>query len=131
MTPQNVFVFWEDIISKDPTYEPDKEHLIAILVDVKHKPQGYHVVSVGSLNEALAHPREVFRAAIVGGSYGFILLHNHPSGDPSPSDADRRLTRRIQEGADLLQVKLLDHVICGDAEGGRQPFYSFRQSGLI
>lgn len=130
-TPSAVFGFWQNIVATDATFEPDREHLIAILLDTKFRPNGYHVVSSGSLNESIAHPREIFKAAIVTNSYGIILCHNHPSGDPTPSEADRRLTRRIKDAGELLHIALLDHVVCGDAEGGRQPSFSFREGGLI
>lgn len=130
-TPQNAFVFWQDVVSQDSTFEPDKEHLVAILVDTKRRPICYHVVSVGSLNESIAHPREIFRAAVVASAHSVILMHNHPSGDPSPSEADRRLTRRITEAGELLHIPIGDHVIAGTNEGGRQPFFSFKEGGLI
>ncbi len=86
---------------------------------------------IGSLNEAVAHPREIFRAAVVASAYGIILMHNHPSGDPAPSEADKRLTRRIKEAGELLRICLTDHVIAGTTEGGRQPHFSFRENGMI
>jgi DNA repair protein RadC len=75
---------------------------VAVLLNAKLRMIGYHVVSVGSLNEALAHPRKIFRAAILAGAYALILMHNHPSGDPTPSEADRRLTKNIREVAGIL-----------------------------
>ena len=86
---------------------------------------------MGSLNEALAHPREIFRAAILAGAYALILMHNHPSGDPSPSDADRRLTKNIREAASILQINLLDHVIVGSPGMGRPAYFSFREVGIL
>lgn len=123
--PEKAADFWRDVVSRDPAFEADKEHLVAIMVDTRLRPTGYHVVSVGSLNEAIAHPREIFRAAVVAGAYGFVLAHNHPSGDPSPSEADRRLTRKIRDASDILMIRFLDHVICGDSH------FSFRESGFI
>jgi DNA repair protein RadC len=88
-------------------------------------------ISLGSLNECLAHPRDILRPVISHNAYGFILVHNHPSGDPSPSEADRRLTVRISEAARLLQVNLLDHLIVGTPAPGRLPYFSFREAGVI
>jgi len=130
-TPENAFVFWRDVVAQDASFEADKEHLVAIMHDVKHRPICYHVVSVGSLNEAIAHPREIFRAAVIASAYGIILMHNHPSGDPTPSEADRRLTRRIHEAGDLLRIHLTDHVIAGTPEEGRKAHFSFKENGLI
>jgi len=59
------------------------------------------------------------------------VMHNHPSGDPSPSTADRSLTARLKEGASFLQINLIDHIIIGNGDGGRLPFFSFREAGLI
>jgi len=129
--PEASFGFWREVVEADPTYEPDKEHLIAVLLDTKLRPKGYHVVSVGSLNESLAHPREIFRAAIIAAAYGVVVIHNHPSGDPTPSQADHRLTHRIRDAAELLTINFLDHLVAGNAEGGRQPYYSFRESGTL
>jgi DNA repair protein RadC len=130
-SPEMVCQFWREVVAVDPCHEPDKEHLVAVLLNAKLRTIGYHVVSVGSLNEALAHPREIFRAAILAGAYALILMHNHPSGDPSPSDADRRLTKNIREAASILQINLLDHVIVGSPGKSRPAYFSFREVGIL
>ena len=109
----------------------DRERLYALLVDTKHRLIWMEIVSVGSLNESIAHPREILRPALIHSAYGFILAHNHPSGDPAASDADRRLTRRIHEAADLLRINLIDHIIVGTPEEGRQPYFSFKENNLL
>ena len=108
-----------------------KESLRVVLLDTKYHLLRVHEVSLGSLNESIAHPREVFQPAVLYSAYAFILVHNHPSGDPTPSDADRRLTTRLNEIARLMQIQMLDHVIIGSADNGRQPYFSFREAGLI
>ena len=108
-----------------------RESLRVILLDTKYHLKGVHEVSLGSLNESIAHPREIFEPALRYSAFAFILVHNHPSGDPSPSEADRRLTVRLNEGARLLQIQMLDHVIIGTGDNGRQPFFSFREAGLL
>lgn len=108
-----------------------KESLRVVLLDTKLRMLRVEEISLGSLNECLAHPRDIFRPAIAHNAYGFILVHNHPSGDPSPSEADRRLTIRISEGARLLQVSLFDHIIVGTPAPGRLPYFSFREAGVI
>ena len=130
-SPEVASQFWREVVAVDPCHEADKEHLVAVLLNAKLRMIGYHVVSVGSLNEALAHPREIFRAAILAGAYALILMHNHPSGDPSPSDADRRLTKNIREAACILQINLLDHVIVGSPGMGRPAYFSFREVGIL
>jgi DNA repair protein RadC len=76
-------------------------------------------------------PREIYRATILAGAYAHVLMHNHPSGDPTPSDADRRLTRKIQEAGQIVEISLLDHVIVGASEPGCTPYFSFREAGLL
>ena len=130
-SPEKAHAFWGDVIAQEPGFEAEKERLVAILLDTKLRPIGYHVVSVGTINETVAHPREIFRAAIVAAAYGLVLMHNHPSGDPQPSSADRRMTSTMREAATLLQINLLDHVVCGTDETGRLPYFSFRDAGLL
>jgi DNA repair protein RadC len=108
-----------------------RESLRVVLLDTKYHLKGLHEVSLGSLNESIAHPREIFEPALRYSAFAFILVHNHPSGDPAPSEADRRLTVRLNEGARLLQIQMLDHVIIGTGDNGRQPFFSFREAGLL
>lgn len=86
---------------------------------------------MGSLNESIAHPREIFRPAIAAAAYAVIVVHNHPSGDPAPSTADHSLTRRLADAAELLQIKLLDHVIIGAPADGREPYFSFKEAGVL
>jgi DNA repair protein RadC len=108
-----------------------QESLRVLLLDSKLRLIRAEEITRGSVNESLAHPREVFRPAFIHSAYGVVVLHNHPSGDPSPSAADYRVTKNLLEAANLLQVRLVDHVILGSPEGGRSPFYSFREAGLI
>jgi DNA repair protein RadC len=109
----------------------DRERLYALLLDTKHQLIWMEIVSVGSLNESVAHPREILRPALIHSAYGFILAHNHPSGDPVASAADRRLTRRISEAAELLRINLIDHIIVGTPEEGRPPYFSFKENNLL
>src|SRR6478736_5981805 len=83
------------------------------------------------VNESIAHPREVFRPALLAAAYALIVVHNHPSGDPTPSSADHSLTRQLTKAAELLQIKLLDHVIIGSPGEGRAPYFSFKEAGVL
>jgi len=86
----------------------------------------------GSVNESVAHPREILQRAIVHKAYGFAIAHNHPSGDPRPSEADKVFTKKLREGAEILGLTFLDHLIIGlPAEGRGQPYFSFRESGML
>jgi DNA repair protein RadC len=108
-----------------------KESLRVMLLDTRYHLIGRHEVSLGSVNESIAHPRDVFRPAVVASAYAVIVVHNHPSGDPSPSQSDHSLTRRLAEAAELLQIKLLDHVIIGAPAEGWQPYFSFKEAGVL
>jgi DNA repair protein RadC len=108
-----------------------QEQVICATLDSRLRHIGTTVVSVGSVSETTAHPREVLRPVITRGAFGFVLIHNHPSGDPSPSRADERVTASLLEAANLMQVIFLDHVIIGRPSPGRSPYYSFRAAGLI
>jgi len=109
----------------------DRESLRVVLLDAKQRLLTIQEISKGSLNESLAHPREIFKPAITHSAYSIVLVHNHPSGDPSPSDADLRLTRRLVEAARILQLTLLDHVIIGLPQPGRSGYFSFKEAGVI
>ena len=121
--PERAKEYWRSIIARQQWFDAEKEQLVVLLLSTRYNVQGYSLVSMGSLNESIAHPREVFRPAIANGAYAIILMHNHPSGDPSPSQSDHSLTRRMVEAGELLQLKLLDHIIVGSDE----KLFSFRE----
>ncbi|MDD5200120.1 MAG: DNA repair protein RadC [Terrimicrobiaceae bacterium] len=125
-TPQAV----HDLLAPEFT-ALDRERLYILLVNTRHRLIWTEVVSIGSLNESIAHPREILRPALIHSAYGFVLAHNHPSGDPSPSEADKRLTRRLHEAADLFQIRLVDHVIIGSPDDGLPPYFSFKENSLL
>lgn len=108
-----------------------KESLRVILLDTRYHLLRMEEVSLGSVNESIAHPRDVFRPAVISSAYAVIVVHNHPSGDPSPSQSDHSLTRRLAEAAELLQIKLLDHIIIGAPAEGRLPYFSFKEAGVL
>ena len=108
-----------------------KESLRVLLLDTRYHFIAAEEVSRGSVNESIAHPREVFRPALLASAYAIIVVHNHPSGDPSPSQADHSLTRRLADAAELMQIKLLDHVIIGAPAEGRESYFSFKEAGVL
>ena len=130
-TPENLLRFWQEIIATQPDHEPDKESVVVVMMNTRLRPYAWHRVSLGTVSESHCQPREVFRPVIAAGAYGFALMHNHPSGDASPSSSDYSITRRINEAATLLQIRLVDHVIVGEPAPGRSPYYSFREAGMI
>jgi DNA repair protein RadC len=108
-----------------------QEQVVVAVVDARLRHIGTTVVSMGTVSETTAHPREILRPVITRGAHGFVLIHNHPSGDPSPSRADEVVTRRIAEAAKMMQVEFLDHVIIGRPSQGRSAYYSFREAGVV
>ena len=108
-----------------------KESLRVILLDTRYHLIRVEEVSIGSVNESIAHPRDIFRPALVSSAYAVIVVHNHPSGDASPSQTDHSLTRRLAEAAELLQIKLLDHIIIGAPSEGNPGYFSFKEAGVL
>jgi DNA repair protein RadC len=108
-----------------------KESLRVILLDTRYHLIRVEEVSLGSINESIAHPRDVFRPAVISSAYAVIVVHNHPSGDPSPSQTDHSLTRRLAEAAELLQIKLLDHIIIGAPSDSSPGYFSFKEAGVL
>ncbi|MBI5576601.1 MAG: hypothetical protein HY896_09605 [Deltaproteobacteria bacterium] len=100
------------------------EVFLAVLLDVKNRRIDDVRVSTGILNGSLIHPREVFAPAVRERAASVLLVHNHPSGDPSPSAEDREATRRLRSAGGIVGIAVLDHVIIGDGS-----FYSFREEG--
>jgi DNA repair protein RadC len=129
--PEKCHEVWRAVVEKCPEFEPEKEQLVIFLLNSRLAPFAWHRVSLGGCSETSAHPREILRPVIAANAHGFVLMHNHPSGDPSPSIADERVTRRLLEAATLMQVSFLDHVIIGQPMPGRSPYYSFREAGMI
>jgi DNA repair protein RadC len=107
-TSKQVFDFFTAM--RDET----KEHFVALHLDSKNRLSCMDVVSTGSLSASIVHPREVFKTALLSSAAAVILLHNHPSGDPTPSREDLELTGRLREAGELLGIRVLDHVIVGD-----------------
>lgn len=92
----------------------DKEHFSAVIVNTKNQVLKVLDIAVGSLSQAIVHPRELFKEAIKAGAAGLIVAHNHPSGDPYPSQGDVELTSRLRKIGDLLGIELIDHIVIGD-----------------
>lgn len=103
-----------------------QEHFVVILLDAKNQVIFKKTVFIGSLNACLVHPREIFRLALLKSAAAIIVAHNHPSGDPTPSGEDVRVTDRLTEVGKQIGIDVLDHLIIGD---GR--YYSFKEQGRI
>lgn len=109
--PEDVALLLPDVA------QADREHMVALYLNTKLRVIGRHTVSIGTLNTSLCHPREVLKLGLVLSAHAFVIVHNHPSGDLTPSVEDDQVTRTIAQAGHLLQVRLLDHIILGP-EGG-------------
>ena len=120
-SPQDV----SELVMEDLRYL-QQEHFVCLFLNTKNAVIGRETLSVGSLNATLVHPRELFRAAIKKSSAAIICVHNHPSGDPTPSTEDIQLTHRLAEAGKIIGISLLDHIIIGDRK-----FISMKEQGLV
>ena len=110
-----------------PRYRDEmREHFVLVLLNTKNHIIATPVVSIGSLSASVVHPREVFKEAILYSAACMILVHNHPSGDPTPSREDKAVTERLVKCGKLMDIPVLDHVILG-----RYHFFSFKEKGLM
>jgi DNA repair protein RadC len=103
-----------------------KEHFKLILLNARNKIIGISTVSIGTLNTSLAHPREIFKEAIIHNAMSVVLAHNHPSGDPEPTEDDLTMTKRLIEAGKILGIEVLDHIIVA-----KTGFFSFKEKGLL
>lgn len=109
-----------------------QETLVVLLLDARRRLIRKCTVAKGTASMVISHPRDIFREAINCNAQAIVLAHNHPSGDPTPSKADRELTKVVSEAAEVLRIRLLDHVIIGSLGNGRSvPYYSFASHGYI
>ncbi len=104
----------------------EREHFLVVHLNARHVPVFLEVVSIGTLDASLVHPREVFRRAIAEGSAAIVLVHNHPSGDPTPSDEDVEVTGRLVQVGEVVGIRVLDHVVIA-----ADRYFSFREMGLL
>jgi DNA repair protein RadC len=118
----------DDVIKavKPMIADQNKEFFIALYLNTKNGIIKQEVVSVGSLNANVVHPREVFRTACLVSASSIIVAHNHPSGDPMPSREDIELTKKLAEAGKIMGIELLDHVILGQDRN-----YGFQENGLL
>jgi DNA repair protein RadC len=119
-SPQQLYEMFKDLIVET------KEHFLALHLDGKNRIVCLDRVSVGSLNQSVVHVREVMKSVLISSAAAIILIHNHPSGDPSPSPEDMTITRRLKEAGELIGIPVLDHIIIGDGE-----YVSFAERGFL
>lgn len=105
-SPSNAAALFRQFVGDDP-----REHFVAFYLDAKHRPVGVHTVAIGSSNSCAVSPRDVLAPALALPCVALIVAHNHPSGDPTPSQDDLRITSRLKDAAETLGLSLLDHVV--------------------
>jgi DNA repair protein RadC len=106
--------------------DADKEHFLLLALNNKNRINGYKVISTGTLTAALVRPADVYSAALHLAAAAVVFVHNHPSGDPAPSQEDQEITRRLKECGEMLAIRVLDHIIFG-----ADRYYSFSDRGLL
>jgi DNA repair protein RadC len=106
--------------------DPNKEFFVALYLNIKNGVLKQEVISIGSLNANIVHPREIFKTACMISASSIIVAHNHPSGDPTPSREDIEITKKLFEAGKMMGIELLDHVIIGHDRN-----YGFKESGQL
>lgn len=131
-TPELAVEFWRQNVPASSWYDAEKECFVVLLLNTRRVITGFNLVSLGSLDQVIVHARETYRAAIVGGAAAIIVAHNHPSGDPTPSEADIRVTRDLVGAGKLIKIDLLDHLIIGQpSEQNSKGWCSLKELGYI
>jgi len=113
-TPRQAVDYWRLHIATAPHFNPECECLAVLMLNTRKRVKGHQIITHGTMDTVLVHPREVFRCAIVAAAACIALIHNHPSGEPSPSEADIKVTRDLIRAGQLLKIELIDHVIIGN-----------------
>jgi DNA repair protein RadC len=115
-TPERIVDFWRESVASDPRFNPEAECLVAVLLNTWRKITGYVLLSIGTKDTLLAHPAEFWRPAVVANAAAVVMVHNHPSGDASPSEGDIKCTRDLIRAGQLLKIDLLDSIVVGRAD---------------
>ncbi len=114
LSPVTVYEIIKELLSAEDEVDRDKEHFWVFHLDVRNRIKLIELVSLGILNSSLIHPREVFTRAVSNRSAQIIIVHNHPSGDCTPSDNDLAVTKRLKKAGELLGIELIDHVVVAE-----------------
>ena len=125
-TPQQVADYWRLHIATAPIFNPECECMAVLMLNTRNRVKGHQLLTIGTLDTILVHPREIFRCAIVAAAAKIALAHNHPSGESSPSQADISVTRDLIRAGQLLKIEVIDHVIIG-----RPNYSSLRELGYF
>lgn len=112
-TPDQAAEYWKLHVATHPHFNPECECFVVLFLNVRKRIKGHQLVSIGTQDTILVHPREVFRLAVMTAAHAIILMHNHPSGESQPSEADIKATRDLIRGGQLLKIEVLDHIVMG------------------
>jgi DNA repair protein RadC len=113
-TPQKAADYWRQTVATTPYFNPECECFVVLLLNTRRRVKGHQLISIGTLDTILVHPREVFRGALIAAAAAIVIMHNHPSGEPQPSEADIKVTRDLIRAGQLLKIEVIDHVIMGN-----------------
>jgi hypothetical protein len=111
--PPAVDRMWRSCVATAPHFDPERENMVVFALNTRHRVVGFQIISQGTLNSTLVRIPELFRFAAIQNAASIILAHNHPSGDPEPSEEDVRMTLDIRRAGDLMRIQILDHVVIG------------------
>ena len=125
-TPQRAADYWRTHVTTTPHFDPERECFVVLMLNTRRRIKGHHFVSIGTMDCLLIHPREVFRTACVVAASALVLMHNHPSGEPAPSDSDVKVTRDLIRAGQLMKIDVVDHIIVGN-----QKHCSLRELGFF
>ena len=128
--PAQISAYYREHIETADSYQPTVENAALIFLSTRRKITGWIQLGNGTLDTLLVHPREIFRAVLLADAAAFVMVHNHPSGDPSPSEADIKITRELIAAAKFLKIELLDHLIFGHPQEGKG-YVSLRELGYF
>ena len=113
-TPEQAAAYWKTHIATHPYFNSECECLVVFILNTRRRIKGHYLVSIGTMDTILCHPREVFRLAIMASASAIIICHNHPSGESTPSEADIKITRDLIRAGQLLKIEVLDHIVIGN-----------------
>jgi len=113
-TPDEAAAYWRAHIPDHPYFNPECECLVVLILNTRRRIKGHYLVSIGTLDTILCHPREIFRLAVMASAAAIVIAHNHPSGEPTPSETDIKITRDLIRAGQLLKIEVLDHIILGN-----------------
>lgn len=133
-TPERVSEAWKLWTDGADWFHAEREHVGVFCLNIRRRLTAIHLVTMGNSDTCIVHPREVYRVALVANAAAIIIAHNHPSGDPTPSEADIKITRDLMRAGQLLKVELLDHLVIGAPnviETNERGFTSLRELGYF